>query len=121
MLCAIALLTMVARRRRMTATTASACAAATFLVLTPGFGLQYLAFAAPLLFATSLAHGVVYGLTAGAFALINYWLNWPGGFPIDSTGIATPPRAPGPQFGLLAWATLVAFVFTAMRRRKSEL
>jgi hypothetical protein len=119
LLCAIALLTVAARRQRMTATTASAGAAALFLILTPGFGLQYLAFAAPLLFATTLTHATIYGLTAGAFALFNYWLNWSGGFPIDSTGIATPPRAPGPQFGLLAWATLIAFVFTRFRTHKT--
>lgn len=117
---AIALLAFAARRRKMSATEASACAAATFLILTPGFGLQYLAFATPLLFAVRLPHAVVYGFTAGLFALFNYWLNWPGGFPIDSTGIATPPRAPGPQFGLLAWAVLIAFVFRQLRSSKSE-
>ena len=36
---------------------------------------------------------------------------------IDSTGIATSPRAPGPQFGLLAWATLVAFAWTTLQNR----
>lgn len=117
---AIALLAIAARRKKLSAIEASACAAATFLIFTPGFGLQYLAFVTPLLFAVRLAPAVVYGITAGLFALFNYWLNWSGGFPIDSTGIATPPRAPGPQFGLLAWAVLVAFVMREVRRQRSE-
>jgi hypothetical protein len=115
-LAAIALLVMVARRRKLDALRANACAAATFLILAPGFGLQYLAFVTPLLFATSLTHAFVFGITAGVFALFNYWINWPGGFPIDSTGIATPPRAPGAQFGLLAWATLIAFIWRQIKR-----
>ncbi|MBC8105201.1 MAG: DUF2029 domain-containing protein [Anaerolineae bacterium] len=117
---AIGLLAIMARRKKLSAIEASACTAAIFLILTPGFGLQYLAFAAPLLFAVRLAPAVRYGISAGLFALFNYWLNWPGGFPIDSTGIATPPRAPGAQFGLLAWAVLVTFVTLEVRGQRSE-
>ncbi|CAN5650138.1 hypothetical protein BH09PLA1_BH09PLA1_13520 [soil metagenome] len=122
-LASIALLILFARRQRWDSQRAysiTACAAAIFLILTPGFGLQYLALATPLLFAVGLAPAVVFGIFAGLFALLNYWLNWAGGLPLDSTGIATPPRAPGAQFGLIAWAALVAFVWKRIRQGNDE-
>ncbi len=116
---AMVLLAVWTRRTKAQPLHVMACAASLFLLFASGFGLQYLAIATPLLFAISPTCGFAYGLTAGLFALFNYWLNWMGGIPIDSTGIATSPRAPGPQFGLLAWATLVAFVCTTLANRIS--
>lgn len=104
---------------------AAAVAAALFLVLTSGFGYQYTVFVGPLLLAVRPLCGAMYGLLSGMYLLTNYWLGWFGGFPIDTT-LAPDPVAPGPLFGLLAWATLVVFVYgelrgmTKPRTQKSE-
>jgi hypothetical protein len=116
-LAAALLLVVLIRDRRWgaeRAETVAAASAALFLVLAPGFALQYLALVGPVLFAVRPVSGMVYGITAGLFALFNYWMNWTGGLPIESMALATPPRAPGPIFGLLAWCVLVAFVWNVL-------
>jgi hypothetical protein len=44
-----------------------------WLVLAPGFGVQYTVALAPLLLAVSLRLGTVYGLVSGLFLLLTYW------------------------------------------------
>jgi hypothetical protein len=45
---------------------------ALFLLLTPGFGVQYTLYLAPFLLATNLWLGAVYGLLAGGFLAVSY-------------------------------------------------
>ena len=87
---------------------------ALFLVLAPGFGVQYLVIVAPLLYAAArpaLAHA--YGLLAGAFLLAVYWLYWDGGFPLVSLVDLRFPR-PLALLGLATWGLLVYFVATVI-------
>jgi hypothetical protein len=98
--------------------TLCACSAALFLILTPGFGYQYMILAVPLLFATGrLLPATLFGLFGGLVLFFTYWQNWHGGLPIDSYTLIG-PAAPGPLYGLLAWATLIVFVYTELRRRQ---
>ncbi|MGH7176281.1 MAG: hypothetical protein ACREJC_02770 [Tepidisphaeraceae bacterium] len=91
-----------------------ACAATLFMVLTPGFGLQYTVFPGTLMFAAALFPGALYGLLAGLFALFCYWETWHGDVPMNTSAVYG-PRAVGPLFGLLAWATLVVYVWRTLR------
>jgi hypothetical protein len=89
---------------------------AAFLVLTPGFGIQYLIY--PTLF-LSFVHrraAAVWAVTSGAFALIVYWIF------LDRT---TPPYQaiftsnfpePAPILGAVAWATLVWYMLDELIR-----
>ena len=116
-LAAVALLAMRARRDpRLDRYTIAACTFSLFLILTPGFALQYLVIPLPLLFVTRrLLTATIYGLLSGILCLFTAWQNWYGSWPIDSDTIIG-PVAPGPLFALLAWATLIQFVFTEIRK-----
>jgi hypothetical protein len=88
-------------------------------VLTPGFGIQYTAFASPLLFAAAPIWGIAYATLAGITALCWYGLNWNGKLPITNPpGIQL--RPPTSWFGLLAWALLAGFVIRSLRKRRIE-
>ncbi len=80
---------------------------ALFLVLAPGFGVQYAVIVVPLLAAISLPRSWQYGLVCGLFLLFIYWVFLlPGGIPLQSRfGIQF--LMPGPLFGLLAWWVLL--------------
>jgi len=98
----------------------AACAAGVFLIATPGFGMQYTILVLPLMLATGrLLLATLYGVCAGLMLLFTYWQQWGGGLPIDTYALAG-PRAPGPLFGLLAWAILTGFVFTELREASSD-
>ncbi len=117
---AIVLLAMIARRRDMDRYTTAACAASLFLILTPGFGIQYTAFVTPLLLAASPMWGSMYAICASVFALCWYGLNWDGYLPITNP--------PGIQLhgttmlaGLLSWGVVVAYgTRTLLRHRRSS-
>ena len=94
---------------------------ALFLILAPGFGVQYTTIVLPLLFASRPRWANAYGLFAGCFLLIIYWAQW--------TGKAWPPNSqfagrfpsPSPWWGLVAWGMLIAYVIrTLFWGRKSE-
>lgn len=106
---AILVFTLVSRRlRRWNAYTLIAITYALFLVLTPGFGVQYTVIIAPAILAVSLPSGSLYGFLAGVFLLLTYWANWTGDFPPKSKFESLFPL-PGALFGLLAWWTLARF------------
>jgi hypothetical protein len=78
---------------------------ALFLVLAPGFGVQYVVFVAPCLMAVNLRAGVFWGLASGAFigALYTIYL-------VDGPAWYSSFRAPfpgwTPELGLVAWTGL---------------
>lgn len=80
-----------------------------FMVLLPGFSVQYTLYPVPLLFAVSLAWGGAYSLVAGVFVGILYVERWTGGWPAFSL-FGPAWEGPALVFGLLAWATLVSFL-----------
>jgi hypothetical protein len=117
-LLAIALFTLVIHRRcRPNVDRYQSCAvtAAIFLILAPGFGMQYTVFPIPLLMVASPFYGTLYGTIAGIGSLFVYWLAWTGAMPLEST--LGSPEGVGPPIGLVAWAVLIAFVWGVLRGR----
>ncbi|QOV87650.1 glycosyltransferase 87 family protein [Humisphaera borealis] len=93
---------------------------ALFLVLAPGFGVQYTVVAAPLLFASRPRWANAYGFVAGAFVLCNYWAQWPGhSWPPNSQFRGRYPM-PSPIWGLAAWGILLAYIGTMAFRSRSR-
>lgn len=92
-----------------------ALVSAMFLVLAPGFALQYAVFPVPLLLAVQPVVGAWYGLFAGLFLFLDYLGNWQGGFPIDTTAMVSQPGA-GPLFGLVGWGILAFFAWRTFQR-----
>jgi hypothetical protein len=89
---------------------------AAFLVIAPGFGLQYLVYVLPFLLLADIRSGVAYSLLAGLFAIVIYASYWTGRFPpYSSFGDAGYPM-PAPLIGLAAWALLVAWLAHAILR-----
>lgn len=93
----------------------AAIAFATFLVLTPGFGVQYTVYVVPVLFAVSLGWGTAYGWAAGAFIFAVYFSFWNGALPLESI-FRGPFPLPSALVGLVPWALLIAFLFSSARR-----
>ncbi len=67
---------------RWDARTLTACGYASFLFLTPGFGVQYLIYPVPALFSVNVKRGLVYSLSAGLYAFLIYYTAWNGSHPI---------------------------------------
>jgi hypothetical protein len=109
---AIVLLALRVRRdEKLSRYTSAACALCLFMILTPGWGLQYMILPLPLLYATGrIMTATVYSFVGGILCLFTAWQNWLGSWPIDSDAIIG-PVAPGPLYALLAWATLIVFVY----------
>jgi len=86
-----------------------------FLVLLPGFGIQYLAWVVPLLFAANLRAALEFTAYGGVFAFLVYYLFWTGTSPWFSNfgGIFLPP---GPLVGAFAWAALVSYCTATFRK-----
>ena len=82
---------------------------ALFLILTPGFGVQYTVGVVPLLFAVSVPFGVAYSCAAGAYLLALYVRFGTDGFPLASVFTGKEPLGPA-MIGLVAWGVLIAFV-----------
>jgi hypothetical protein len=85
-----------------------------FLVLAPGFGVQYLIAPVPLLLTVSISRAWLYSITAGLFLLFMYWssLVTPR---LPLLTLFQPPPAPpgaGVPFGLIAWWVLLLTTVT---------
>jgi hypothetical protein len=91
-------------RRRLSRGELALASYATFLVLTPGFGIQYLVLVAPLLYAHDLVRGALYGTLAGVASAITYWTFMIPGQTLSNH--VQPLPLPAALFGLLAWAVL---------------
>jgi hypothetical protein len=114
-LAAIVFLAVAARFRvRLSMVEQFAIGGSIFLVLAPGFGVQYILIVTPFLFLVSLAYGLAFAWLAGAFLAVRYWIPIGSGYPVRA-----PPNTSGRQvaaeIGVLAWATLVVFVWTRLR------
>jgi hypothetical protein len=96
------------RRRPHQAAEASALAIAGFLVLSPAFGVQYLAWVVAPAFLLSVPFATAYGLAASGL-LFAVYTRWSGGFPwhAASSRLFTTPEAIG-AFGV--WCLLVVIV-----------
>ena len=87
-----------------------------FLILAPGFSIQYTLMVLPLLYATGrMFIATIYSLLTGIFLWFAYFPYWKGGFPIDTWSLSG-VGSQGVIFGLLAWAMLIVFVYHELRR-----
>lgn len=100
-------------RTRLPMTEQVALGAALFLVLAPGFGVQYVAFAAPLLCFVSVRAGLWWGWTSGLFIGVVYWIFMRQWEPMFSH-FTSPFPGPTPVLGILAWAVLAHFAWTRL-------
>jgi Glycosyltransferase family 87 len=89
---------------------------AAFLVLAPGFGVQYTAILGPVLVAASLGWGLWYALSAGVFLMSVYYLFWTREALLASI-FTTPFPYPSSWIGLVAWAGLALFLLSLAQAR----
>jgi hypothetical protein len=94
-----------------------ALGAALFLVLTPGFGVQYVILAAPLLCLVDLPAGIEWGCTSGLFLAIQYWLMRVSGRLLTSSFHDNFPMTSWVA-GLVAWFVLLRFIWYRFPRWK---
>lgn len=117
----IVLVTLILRRKPAADRYVSCAVSATiFLILAPGFGMQYTVFPIPLMMVVAPFFGTLYGALTGIGALFIYWLGWSGSIPFDSPTGMPDDAGPAVQFGLLAWAVLIAFVWKTLRGRDEQ-
>ena len=108
-LAAVAMLSFFAwRRRSWDVYELAALTLSIFLLLTPGFGLQYMGINIPLLLAVSLRTGTLYGLISGAFLAVAYASAWTGTVPLYSF-FDGPFARPAAMIGAAAWGLLAWF------------
>lgn len=102
-------------RRQLNAFEAGALGLSAFLVLSPGFGVQYLAWVVPLLFAAHPRAAFAYSAHGGLFAFLIYYLFWTGTHPWYSNFGDNFP-SPSPFVGVLAWAALLSYCVACFRK-----
>lgn len=83
---------------------------AAFLVLTPGFGVQYLVWPTALLFAVDRGAAIRWALAAGAMCWAHYLHFWNGSWTRAESFIAAPFPPHVVLLGLVAWLGLTHFV-----------
>ena len=93
-----------------------AIAWAIFLVLTPGFGIQYTVCVLPLLFAADLRRAIIYSLNAGCMLLLVYTARMEWTLPLHGRVQYWPFHPVAILFGIIAWATLVGFLVSRLPR-----
>jgi hypothetical protein len=91
---------------------------ALFLVLAPGFGIQYLVLLAPLLYGTAPRFANLYGVLAGVFMLAAYFFYWDGLLPLSSL-FDRPFPPPLARFGLMPWLVLLFFLIAIAPRGRA--
>jgi hypothetical protein len=108
---------------RLRMTEQFALGGALFLLLAPGFGVQYVVLIAPLLIVVSLRYSLAWYWLAGAFIGILYWITLVSTSPLQSGRGIYGHDLPDPatQIGLVAWALLAVFTWRqiAQARRTS--
>jgi hypothetical protein len=112
---AVALALLARRRPHWSLYEAAAATMGVFLVLLPGFGIQYAIWVLPLLLAADLAGGAVYGVVAGMFALFLYVIWWTGKSPYYTVFLAPYPPA-AVLVGVVAWTLLALRTARLIRR-----
>jgi hypothetical protein len=103
-------------RRHVSAFDVFGVALALFMVLAPGFGVQYLITVLPVMIASRPRWAVAYGLISGVYAAVIYYSHWTGDWPAYSYFVGR-LRPPVPLIGLLAWGTLIGYVVAVCRGR----
>ncbi len=102
------------RRHPVSAREVAAASMLAFVVLTPGWGIQYLVYPAALLFAVSLSGGVWYSLAAGAYAYVTYASLWRGGRPYFSD-FSYGENLTGQFIGGIAWVMATRVLYDVLR------
>jgi hypothetical protein len=106
------------RGRPWSAPELGACAYMIFLILTPGFGVQYVVYPIPLLFAADVRRACGYAAATGLFILIVYYATWTGTRPYFSNFYPGFP-AGGKVFGHLAWLITIGITLKLLARPRS--
>jgi hypothetical protein len=88
-----------------------ALAWALFLILTPGFGVQYAVSVLPLLLVSDLRCALEYSLTAGLMMLIVYTYGMPFVYPLRALVQYFPFPPLAMIFGVIAWVALIRFAW----------
>ena len=96
--------------RRMPMVEQTALGVALFLIFAPGFGVQYVIYAAPLLCLVDLTEGVWWGWTSGIFIGAVYFLFVSSWAPLQSDFHRRFPF-PANAIGMLSWMVLIHFVW----------
>jgi hypothetical protein len=114
-LAAIAAVALLSRwRLKLTMTQQAALGAALFFLLTPGFGVQYVVFAVPVLCFVQLGAGVRWGWAAGLTIGLAYW-SWLSRLAPPVSWFEDKLPGPAPLVGMLAWAVLAHFVWSQLQ------
>jgi hypothetical protein len=87
-----------------------------FVVITPGWGVQYAVYPVPLLFAAYPSGAVWYTLAAGTYAACIYGGLWTGTLPLYSEFIMGDDRV-GRVVGGFAWLVATVVAYRLLRRR----
>ncbi|MAE76421.1 MAG: hypothetical protein CMJ85_06110 [Planctomycetes bacterium] len=115
LIAAVLVLSVYGYRRRLDHAHLMAATFALFLLLAPGFGVQYVAYLPPLMFAVSLVQGTKFALVSGAFLGLLY-AHWSiGAWPLES--IYTSIRIEIAIVGFWAWLLLPRFLVTCLSPR----
>jgi hypothetical protein len=102
-------------RQRFSVYERAALGLAIFLILAPGFGVQYTAILGPLLLAFSAQWGAAWAMVSGLFLLVAYATFSTGDFPLYSY-FDSPFHTPAAVTGFAAWMALAAFAWTTVRQ-----
>ena len=108
-----------ARRTRADLYVSVLLALSLFMVLTPGFGVQYTVMLCPIMFAVSLRWGWAWTTVAGLFIFVPYFVFMERTFPWES-GFRTRYPHPAPLLGFLAWVLLLRLITAIFTRRFSR-
>lgn len=93
-----------------------ALAWALFLVLTPGFGVQYAVCVVPLLFAAAPGTAAIYGVASGLLLFFIYTANLTFTLPLHGNVQYYPFPPVAAAFGVLAWVIVSVFMVATLRR-----
>jgi hypothetical protein len=109
------------RRRRWNAYEAGLLTYAVFMVVTPGFGVQYTVMLLPLMLAVTIERAWVYSILCAIFLFIAYAMTLTE-FRIPFFSYFRGPLLPmpGPLFGLIAWWVLGEMAVKLIRRPSSD-
>ena len=88
---------------------------AIFLLLAPGFGVQYTVLIGLPLFAIRPLWAIAYGVIAGLFVTSAYYMYWKGAFPLYSHWGVLFPEPVG-TLGLITWLTLIVLALLILIR-----
>jgi hypothetical protein len=97
-----------------------AMAWALFLVLTPGYGVQYAVCVLPLLFAADFKRAALYSALAGVMVVLVYTARMPFIFPLHGYVQYGPFPMLAIASGVLAWGVLVGYLVTTLKKLATD-